>query len=251
MKRISIGEPWMKEILKQGWPTCTSGVITGAGRSGKPLIGQILAANWLRQGGSVVFMSLQYPSHEFLVEGLRRVSGVDIADHVGRVAFIDLDPEMHGMVVESPHRIRANLVKPEIWDEALERACGSVPAEGPGILVFGSALNLLLFSPTYSDAILDRMKRTLSEHGDRTILFALSNTAKARQIAQLEDLADNLLISHSRRNPPRLFVRIVRMYGVKFRPDPVEIPIPPDFLAEVKAVAGHSRRRVMSVIADL
>ena len=196
-------------------------------------------------------MSLQYPSHEFLVEGLRRVSGVDIADHVGRVAFIDLDPEMHGMVVESPHRIRANLVKPEIWDEALERACGSVPAEGPGILVFGSALNLLLFSPTYSDAILDRMKRTLSEHGDRTILFALSNTAKARQIAQLEDLADNLLISHSRRNPPRLFVRIVRMYGVKFRPDPVEIPIPPDFLAEVKAVAGHSRRRVMSVIADL
>ena len=196
-------------------------------------------------------MSLQYPNHEFVVEGLRRVAGLEVADHAGRVAFIGLDAEMEGMAVESPGRIRANLVKPQIWDEALEAAWKSVPAEGPGILIFGSALNLLLFSPTYSDAILERMKRALSAHEDRTILFALSTTAKAQQIVELEDLADNLLISHSTRNPFRLFVRVVRMKGVRFRPDPVEIPLSPETLAEVTAVADRSRRRVLSLISDL
>lgn len=251
MNRILLDEPWAKRILPRGWPTATSTVLTGAGRSGKPLFGQVVAGSWLRSGGSVVFMPLQYPSHQFIVESMRRVPGVDVADHAGRVAFIELDAEMDGLTMESPRRIRANLVKPGIWDQALEIAAASVPADGPGLLVFGSALNLLLFSPTYGDAILAKMKRTLSTHGNRTLLFAVSNTAKATEMAELEDLADNLLISHSQRHPFRLYVRIVRMKGVRFRPDPVEIPIAPETLMAARAAAGRSRRRVMSRIADI
>ena len=44
------------------------------------------------------------------------------------------------------NRFKANVVKPNVWDAALERAFAMVPDEGPGILVFCSALNLLLFS---------------------------------------------------------------------------------------------------------
>jgi hypothetical protein len=95
----------MNEILPGGWPTGTSTVITGSGGTGKPLVGQVVAGNWLRQGGDVVFMSLQYPSREFIVEGLRRISRIELEDCAGKVAFIELDAEMDGLTVESPGRI--------------------------------------------------------------------------------------------------------------------------------------------------
>jgi KaiC/GvpD/RAD55 family RecA-like ATPase len=251
MTQIHMDDVWMRELLPRGWPAGTSTVITGAGGSGKPLIGQAVAGSWLRHGGSVVFMSLQYPSHEFVVEGLRRIGGLELADCAERVAFLGLDAEIAGLVVDSPGRIRANLVIPQVWDEAVEAAATHVPGGGPGTLIFGSALNLLLFSPTYGSEILGRMKRTLVDVGDRSTLFAVSNSAKAEQVAELEDLADNLLISNRIRDPFRLSVRIERMKGVKFNPEPVEIPIPPETLAEVKAIADHSRRRVIPVIMDI
>ena len=40
----------------------------------------------------------------------------------------------------------------------IKRACALVPDEGPGILIFVSDLNLLLFSPTYGKGILDKLK---------------------------------------------------------------------------------------------
>ena len=104
-KQIYFDEPWMNEILPGGWPTGTSTVITGSGGTGKPLVGQVVAGSWLRQGGGVVFMSLQYPSHEFIVEGLRRIPRIELEDYAGKVAFIELDAEMDGLTVESPGRI--------------------------------------------------------------------------------------------------------------------------------------------------
>ena len=251
MNHLNIDEQWMRRLLPQGLPLETSTLITGPGGSGKPLIGNVFAGNWLRQGGSVVFMSLQYPDRSFISEGLRRVAGVELENYEGRVAFIELDAELDGMEVPAKNHIRANLVKPSIWDAAIEQACVAVPDAGPGVLVLGSALNLLLFSPTYGGELLQHMKTTLRECRGHTSLFSVSSSAKKEMIEELEAVADNLLVVHSAEEPFRLFLRVERMKGCEFVPEEIEVPISADTLAEVKIVADHSRQRVIPLVSGI
>jgi KaiC/GvpD/RAD55 family RecA-like ATPase len=253
MNTLLITEPWLARLLPRGWPLGTSTLITGPGGSGKPLIGNAVTASWLEAGGSVVFLSLQYPTYEFTAESLRRVAGVDLGDHRGRIAFVELDAEREGMELVAQDRIRANLVDPETWRGTLQAALDLVPGEGPGSLLFGSALNLLLFSPTYGKRLLEEIKRTLTEGDARVVssLFSVSSSAKKEMISELEEVADNLLVAHSARDPFRLFLQIQRMRGVPFDGAEIEVPFSPDMLEEVKEVAEHSRRRVIPLISSI
>jgi KaiC/GvpD/RAD55 family RecA-like ATPase len=251
MERLTMTDRWLAALLPDGWPVRTSTLITGPGGSGKPLIGSLVAASWLEQGGSVVFMSLQYPDPEFVISGLRKIAGLDVAAYADRIVYLELDTSLDGLEKPTGVRLRANLVKPWIWDEGIESACGLVPDRGPGVLVLGSALNLLLFSRSYGTTVLNRMMRTIRDDKRRTYLFSVSSTAKKEMIRQLENVADNLLVARSTRHPFRLFLRIERMRGVPFVPDEVEVPIAADALKELKEMADYSRRRVIPQVSAL
>jgi KaiC/GvpD/RAD55 family RecA-like ATPase len=251
MANIQIEQEWLKNLIPEGIPTCTSTLITGPGGSGKPLIGNVIAATWIRHGGSVVFMSLQYPNNEFIVSGIQKVAQLELSEYKERSVFIELDAASKGSSRVTSRRLKANLVIPDIWDSAIEQACSMVPDDGPGTMVFGSALNLLLFSPTYGTEILERMKKTIRDDKRRTYLFSVSTTAKADMIAELETNADNLILSRSTRDPFRLFMRIERMKGTKFVADEVEIPFIMETLEEVKEIAEHTRQRVIPLVSKI
>ncbi len=251
MERVHLEQPWLDRLLPQGFPTHTSTLITGPGGSGKPLIEDMIVAAWLRHGGSVVLMSLQYPSHEFIISGLKQLAHLDLTEYAGRSAFIDLDASMKGLVTAADYHLRANLVIPDIWDMAIDQACSMVPDDGPGILVSGSALNLLLFSPSYAKTILARMKKTLGTDKRRTHLFAASTTAKHDMIAELEAAADNLMRSRLLDEPSRLYMEILRMKDTPFLPEEVEIPLAPEQLKAMKEVADQSRKRMIPLISRI
>ena len=251
IQTLRTGQEWFDRLLPDGFPVGGSTLISGPGGSGKPLIGNAVASAWLRAGGSAVFMSLQYPSTDFLAASLKAATHLDLAEYADHAAFVELDTSRSDWEQVGDRHLRANMVKPDVWDAALKEAVSQVPADGPGVLVFGSALNLLLFSPTYGRAILDTMKRAMTEPGDVTYLFSASTTAKRELIAELEEVADNLMMTRSERQPFRLFLRIVRMKGVPFREEEIEVPFPPEVLNEVKTIAEHSRRRVIPQISEI
>ncbi|HDN04619.1 MAG TPA: hypothetical protein ENF27_01610 [Chloroflexi bacterium] len=251
MKFIDLDQAWFRELLPEGLPIPSSTLLTGPGGSGKPLIGNVITASWLRQGGSVVFMSLQYPDHSFIYEGLKKVSQLDLDDYQERVAFIELDATLDNMIPAGGNRIKANVVKPEVWEAAIEKACQMVPDEGPGILIFASALNLLLFSPTYHQEILEKMKTAARGDAKRTYLFSASTTAKAEKIAELEGVVDNLITTRSTQAPFRLFMQIKRISGANFIADEIEVPFSPNVLKEVKKVADHSRMKVIPLVSEI
>jgi len=252
MQTIITDQPWFNRLLPQGLLIGTSALISGPGGSGKPLIGDTIAASWLRRGGSVIFMSLQYPSADFVYASMKHVAGLDLHDYENHIAFIALDATIDGMEAPEGRRFRANVVKPAVWNAALARATEMVPGGGPGVLVFGSAINLLLFSPTYGRAILDKIKATMTtEKAGRTYLFSASTTAKREEIAEMEAIADNLMMTRSEKEPFRLYLRVVRAKGVPFVNEEIEVPIPPGVLLEVKEVADHSRKRVVPQVSRL
>ncbi|MCD6425013.1 MAG: hypothetical protein J7L35_05865 [Anaerolineales bacterium] len=251
MDHLFTQQDWFDRLLPEGLPIPSLTLLSGPGGSGKPLIGNVIVASWLRQGGSVIFMSLQYPDHSFVAAGLKRVSQLDLGDYQEQTAFIELDAELDGITPPQGNRFKANVVKPEIWDAAIDQACGMVPDKGPGILIFASALNLLLFSPTYKNGILEKMIAAAQGDQKRTYLFSASTTAKAEEIAELEAAATNLIMTRSTKEPFRLYMQINRIDGEEFISDEIEVPFSANALMDVKEVADHSRKKVIPLVSEL
>lgn len=249
MKTLFTQQAWFDRLMPQGLPIPSSTLLSGPGGSGKPLIGDVIVAAWLRQGGSVIFMSLQYPDHSFITAGLESVAQLDLNDYRDRAVFIELDATLGGMTGPVGNRFSANVVKTQVWNSALERAYTMVPDEGPGILIFVSALNLLLFSPTYGKEILEKMKVTAQGKKQHSYLFSASTTAKVEEIAELEAVVDNLIMTHSTKQPFKLYLQIERMKETPFLRDEIQVPLSEKVLTGVKEVAEHSRKRVIPLIS--
>jgi len=251
METLPLQADWLDQLMPEGLPIPSSTLLTGPGGSGKPLVGNFIASTWLRQGGSVVFMSLQYPDHSFIISSLKRITQLNLEDYGDRTAFIELDVHQDGMEKQKGRSFKANVVKPSIWDEALHHACDMVPDEGPGILVFGSALNLLLFSPTYEQEILDKMKNTLQDTSSCSYLFSTSSTAKGKEIAELEAAADNLISVRGDRATKKILLKIERMKAVRFISDEIEAPFSPKVLQELKDIADQSRKVIIPLVSKI
>ena len=248
METLKIGINWIDDVLSEGLPIKSTTVITGPGGSGKPLIGEIIVSAWLKKGGSVIFMSLQYPDSKFAKESIKHVTGLDIKQYEEKIIFIQLDTEIQEYQEINERLIRANLIKPEVWEKALNYAASKLPKKDPGILIFCSALNLLLFSPTYGDLIFKKIKETIETNTDKTYLISVSTSAKKDEIEQLEKSADNLIISRSEKEPFRLYMKILRLKGVAFNPEEKQVPISPEILTHIKEMADHSRGKVLPAI---
>jgi len=251
METIKTDIKWVDELIPEGLPIESTTVITGPGGSGKPLIGETFVSAWLKNGGSVIFMSLQYPGSEFITKSIKRVAGLDIQNYEEKIIFLQLDTEISEYKEVDKQIIHANLVKPEVWEKVLKVASGKLPDEGPGILIFCSALNLLLFSPTYGDAIFEKIKETIITNTDKTYLFSVSTSAKINEIAQLEKMADNLILSRSEKEPFRLYMKIIRLKGVHFNPAEIQVPISSEILTHIKEMADHSRGKVLPTILKM
>lgn len=251
MQKIRIQQEWFDRLLPEGLPIPSSTIISGPGGTGKPLIGNMITATWLRQGGSVIFMSLQYPDPSFIIESMQSVANLNLNDYMAQTAFIELDATLEGLEKPTGNKFKANIVKPAVWDAGIAQATAMVTNKGPGILIFGSAINLLLFSPTFGNAILEKIITTVKEEKHYTYLFATSTTAKAEEVAKLEGVMDNLIMTRSTTSPFRLYMQIKRIKGATFLTEEIGVPIPEHVLTEIKESADYSRKRVIPLISKL
>ena len=164
---------------------------------------------------------------------------------------MQLKTEADGIEQINPQLIHANLLKPDVWKQTIDMASLQFPNHNPGILLFISALNILLFSPTYGDKIFDRIKQTILQEKDLSYLIAVSTSAKKEKIAELEHIADNLIISYSKKNPFRLFMAIKRLKSGHFLSDNIQIPVSAKTLNDIKKLADHSRKKIIPAIPKI
>ncbi len=243
MKKLKIHQDWLDELLPDGLPSPSSTIISGPGGSGKPLIGFAFVYDWLQAGGNVIFVTLQYPEMKFVHISLRRLYDLDIKEYPGKITYIQFDYNIDTWEKSDPEIIRANLLKPGIWEEAVTEA-ENILADGgePGTLVFASALNLLLFSPTYKQDNIAKLESLIKEDKNRTYMLSVSTSAFQEDIKRWEEAADNLLFARMEK-PMKLYLRIdkIERESVPFKE--VSVLIPKGILEEIKEVAESVRKR--------
>jgi archaellum biogenesis ATPase FlaH len=245
----------LSRLLPEGLPIPSSTIISGPGRSGKPLIGLAIVASWLLQGKKVILIPLQYPDRGFTEKDLKRLYSIELGDYEGSFFFVkfDLDLPSSAEAVEQigPDEVKANLVSPEAWSQALYVAKEALGPSPQSILIYGSALNLLLFSPTYGDIMLSTLQHLLKNDKKSSYLFTVSTTVLKEKIRVLEQAADHLFYTSSDRPEMKLKLRVARLTGTSFAKNTIEVPFTPDVLQEIKEMADKSRVTLIRQIREI
>ena len=247
---VRFGIGWIDEILPKGFPTNTSTLVSGPGGSGKPLVGYMFASGWLKNSGNVIFL-LTSTTLEYL-RNTMKLLGTNLDDYYGRVFFIELDPMVDDIEPVDDTHVKANFVKPGVWDEALSLAnvyLSNTPSE-LGAMVVGAALNLLFFSPTYGKAIHEKIKGVLSADKTKTYFLTVNTDVFRDMVEDLERVADNLMFSRMEK-PMKLFLRIERIKGAPFERKGVEVPLSRDILEEIRRETERGKRNLIPAIKRL
>ena len=193
---------------------------------------------------------LQYPSQEFSKESMKRIYDIDLNEYKERVLSVNFDPSISFTEKVGKLTYKANLLKPEVWDEVIERAEKSFVKSDLGTLFFSAALNLLLFSKTYADVILEKLKGLVSEDKTRSYLFTVSTSAFKDKIKVLEEVSDNLIFARMEK-PMNLFLKILRLKRVEFSSEEVLVPFSKTLLEEIKDIAESQRKRIIPVVSKI
>jgi len=250
MSVLKIKYEWLAKLLPEGFPYPSSTLISGPGGTGKPLVEFAFVAAWLEAGGSVIGIPLQYPTAEFVGTSMNKLYNINLDNYRGKISFIQFDPTSDRWEKMGNDALKANLLKPEVWDEAIGEAEKMVERGGLGTMVFGSALNLLLFSPTYKNSILGELKEIIKRERSKTYIFSVSTSAFADEIKIWEEAADNLMFTRIEK-PMRLFFRVSKVKGAGFSKEEMEVPVSKETLKEIREVAETTRRRTIPQIMNI
>lgn len=255
MRNFRSNFDWLDHLMPEGIPIPSSTVISGPGGSGKPLIGLAIIAAWLRQGGKVVFVPLQYPDRAFTENDLAQLYQLKLPDFKGSFFFvkldISLDPKTGAIEQTGPNEVRANLLNPETWRRVLDRGDRELGASDLGTLVYGSALNLLLFSPTYGEPMLSLLESTLREDKSRTYLFAVSSSVMKEKIIRLEQAADHLMFAQMKEPEKSLHLQVSRLRNAPYSDEWIRVPFDREVLEAIKEMADASRVAQISAIRKI
>jgi len=193
IKNFKLDYKWLSALLPEGITVPSSTIITGPGGSGKPIIGCMLVAAWLRQGGTAVIQLIN--SDRNFLDRIFGICDIDPKAYKGRIYYIDFDPEIETLQPTHDDEIKANLLKPDVWDLAIKEARSNLQQSPMGDFVYGAALNILVFSKTYGRSILQKIKHMLETHAN--CIFSISNKVFEPEMKQLEEAADNLIFTHN------------------------------------------------------
>ncbi len=250
MNTLKIEHEWLKGLIPDGLAYPTSTIISGPGGSGKPLVEFAFVASWLKAGGSLIGIPLQYPSVEFVKRSMLKLFDIDLDQYNKKYINIQFDVDIDSYEQISENEIRANLLKPEVLNEVIALADSLIEKSKLGTMVFGSALNLLFFSPTYKDAALKNLETIIKHDKSKTFIFSVSNSMLAEEIKHLEDASDNLMYTRMEK-PMKLFFNIEKMAGVKFSNKEVNVPISKEILKEIKEIAEKSRKKILPKLKNI
>ena len=231
---------------------CNAVIGLGYGDEGKGLTVGKIAHNL--NGSTVVVRYSGGPqaAHRVVTkDGLEKIFSIydiNLKNYVNRIYFVDFDLEGDQPVQIAENHVKTNLLKPENWQTTIDQAKNQLDAKNHPTIVFGAALNILFFSPTFGNQIFNYFKE-LIESGENS-LFTISNNVFEVKMRELETRADNLLFTHSGRNL-ELHLQTARMKDVPFKETDLVVPLTEEELRNMRSEAERMRKHLIPLLKKI
>jgi len=246
MEQFQTAVPWLQKLLPDGIPIPSATIITGPAGAGKPLVGAVLLDSWLKQGGTLVHLLINF--NRDYSERLFLNFDRDFNKYSDKITYVEFDPEMDGLEKSAKNMLQANLLKADIFDAAIRQAKALLPESKLGPLVYGSALNMLLFSPTYGAGIHKKISAILQSR--ENYLFTIANNTFEEQVAEWESMADNLFFTHGT-GIMRLGFKVLKLRDGRFNKEEVRVPLTEDELYTMHSEADTARKHLIPIIRKI
>lgn len=246
MNRLKPEYEWLEKALPEGIKVPSSTLISGPGGSGKPLVATMLLSSWLKQGGSIVYYLIN--SGKDYVTKMFSIYGIDISEYKDKIYFVDFDLNSEKPETVSANHIKSNLLMPENWETTFSEAQNELNTNSNQPIIFGAALNILLFSPTYREKLFSYFKELLSS--GKLSLFTISNNVFEDKMKTLEASSDNLMFTHSGANM-ELFLKIERMRDVPFSKEEIKVPLSEHELRSMRSEAERLRKNLIPLLKKI
>jgi archaellum biogenesis ATPase FlaH len=240
MKRFKTQYDWLNKALPEGLHVPSSTVIIGPLEAGKPIIALAFVSSWLKQGGGVIAAPLQFPDPKFALENLSSLYGVDIEDYKEQFIHVQFDYTIDSLEVVDRNHIKANLVKPDNWDMVVDKARETIKSDR-GLMFFSTALNLPLFSNTYSDRLMNKFRDMFSNNESITYIICISTSMLKEKAEKFGEMADNEIDAFISGEPKRLRFEVKRVKGAEYLTGELEAPFPQEVLEEAEKRAKKFR----------
>lgn len=251
MEKFKTHFDWLNKAFPEGLPIPSSTVITGPLGAGKPLMALAFVSSWLKEGGGVIAAPLQFPDPKFASENLHTLYGIKIQDYKERYVHVRFDPSIDSVKAINQNHMEANLVKPENWDRVISKAQQIIRESELGLMFFSSALNLPLFSATYSDSLMSKIQQMFNTDEPIVYVFCISTSMLREKAEEVGKMAYNLMEAEVLENPKRLRFRVRKMRNTEFLSNWLEAPFSQKILEEAEKRAKKFRVAPVNKIAKI
>jgi len=198
MKKVTLTNNQLEQILPHGFPHPSSTLLTGNSEVGKQAFEWAFVDSWLKAGGSVVVLLLQWPTVALFKEAMTKSTNLHLSRYEDHIMFVLFDAHQENCEQVDKYTAKANLLDPKTWNKVIDIAELQTKASSVGTLVVGAGLNLLLCSPTYSDLMLKSVTHTLRYEKSRSYLMSVSGVTKTQKISEWMEAVDNRIEINSK-----------------------------------------------------
>ncbi len=223
MKAVRFNDLWLQQLLPQGYDYPASTFVKGDNDAGKLAFELAFVASWLKAGGSLVAMLIEYPTTAVFKRALQDLFQLNTDDYVKKIMFVLFDARQDTCEQIDPHTAKANFLQPDTWNKVIDLAELQTEPSPIGTLVYAAALDLLLHSPTYVDSVIEQVAHTLKHEETRSYLFSVTAQAKNTVIKDWEEAANNLAIVPTTNNE-QACVTLMQLHQPSSKTE-IEIPL--------------------------
>lgn len=239
MKMMTSSYEWLREVFPEGIKFPSSTVLTGPMGAGKPILAGAFLTDWLRNGGSVLSIPLQFPDSAFTKQNLNSLYGFDLEQFSDQVVFVSFNPEIDSIRKRDGKYLEANMMLPGNWYEVLSRAKDLLP-DTQEILVFVTAINLPLVSDEYYEQLIDMFGKLFKEPSGYSYLFAISTSMVEDRVSKVSEGADHLIEAYITKEHALRF-RVLRAKETRFIDKEQQVPFGKEVLEKAEQRAKRFR----------
>ena len=246
METFEIAQDWLAKLIPHGICVPSSTIITGPAGAAKELISSMIAASWLSKGGSLIHILTNYDREH--AEKLFLYHNVIANSFAGKIVYIVFDPQMKEFEIIGNDELRANILKPDIFEATLDKAKSMLLKSNSEILTYMNALNMLLYSKTYGTAIFNKYLTMVKDR--QHYLFGLSNNIFPYKMHKIENASDNIIYVHGT-GIMRLSLKIIKMREVPFGQEEIETPYTEELVNMHLSTIQKARQSLVPIVRTI